>query len=851
MNVNDNIQNSKILEAEALNNCNSEPIQTPGYIQSHGALLVFHVHSLCITYASKNITDYFDLDFEKLFDLSARAVFNREDFHDLSNVASRKAAFQQSLQVKTITCHGAPIDLSLFRVGDHVVVELIPQYNSSSSKLINSHLKWVLDTINALDDVQDILEQTLSILKSVTQFDRLKAYMFHPDNSGEVVAELNNGKMDSLLGLHFPASDIPPIARQIYSKIAIRHIRNSNDNGTELIAAPQLKSTPLNIALALLRGNSPIHNQYLRNMGVASTLSLPIMIKGKLWGLFALHHKTIVNLSTETLRTAELIGQLASIVLTQKIQQNAEQQLNKLYLEEDELITLNQNKFYLQKFWNTNAVKLKALINCHGVSYQIDDHILVHGSCPSRKAIVSIAKTVLQQDTNIFHTAKLTTISQEDCGNSKGVLSLCVHRDAPKVIIYFFRDALTKAITWAGNPQKDLEFTKEGVRLHPRSSFNTFKATSKEQSKLWNSETLHLAEMAMVAFKKAIAVEKATTARLNTVVKELNHRLRNILTLVRSISKQTDNNGITVKDYIYILEQRILTLAKANDLLTASFYNAIDITSIFKTIILSLYDRPEQLSLEGPDTKISSEITSLIVLITHELTTNAIKYGAFSTPKGRIAIKWYHEKEGLNIEWKETDGPAVSPPKKIGFGTNIIENAIKYEFDGASKMHFLKEGLLVKLIIPRNLIDNKKNHKFVLDQVKEMPSIKSKKKATHLNVLILEDDFITAQDLQHAIAKLAVKNIDMFSNQKEAFQALNTNTYHLALLDVNLKKETSLHIAKYCKLHQIPFYYITGYGNSFIEGSNFPEAPILLKPTSTEQVINIVTHHILNTSHES
>lgn len=851
MNANKNIQNSKILEAEALDKCNSEPIQTPGFIQSHGALLAFDFHSLLITYVSKNITNYLNLDLETLFEQSARAIFNREDFHDISNVASRQAAFQQSLQVKTITCNGTPMDLSVFRVDDNVILELIPHYSLTGSQTTNSQLKWVLDTINALDTVDAILERTLSILKPITEFDRLKAYIFHPDNSGEIVAENNNGKMDSFLGLHFPAFDIPPIARQMYSKIAIRHIRNTDDDGIELIAAPQLKSTPLNISLGLLRGNSPVHNQYLKNMGVSSTLSLPIMVKGKLWGLFALHHNTIINLSTETLHTVQIIGRIASMALAQKIQQNAEQQVNKLYLKGDELITLNQNVFYLQKFWNTNAPKLKELIDCHGVSYQIDDHILVYGSCASRKTILAIANVALQEDSHIFHTENLSTISKKNNENSKGVLSLCVNADAPKIVICFFRDALEQDITWAGNPEKDIAYTKEGVRLHPRSSFNAFKATYKDRSKLWSSETLHIAETAMTAFQKAVNVEKATTARLNTVVKELNHRLRNILTLVRSISKQTDNNGITVKDYIHALEQRILTLAKANDLLTESFYNAVAITALFKTIVLSLYDRSEQLSLEGPNTKISSEITSLIVLIAHELTTNAIKYGAFSTPKGRVTIKWYHGKDGLNIEWRELHGPSVRPPKKVGFGTNIIENAIKYEFDGSSEMHFLEAGLFVKLVIPNHLIDNKETHKFVLDQVEKVRFSEPHKTTAHLNVLILEDDFITAQDLKQAIVELDVKSVDMFSNQKEALQALNTGTYHLALLDVNLKRETCLDIAKHCKLHHIPFCYITGYGTSFLEGNNFPEAPVLLKPASTEQIINIVTHHILNASHES
>ncbi len=841
MSFNNDIQNSKILEAKALETCNNEPIAIPGRIQDYGALIAFNVDTLEMTYVSENITDYFDVNIKTIFNLSILTLFTPKDFHDISNIASHKATFSQRKQVKTTVLHTKKVDLSLFRVDANVVIEIIPLQSSIATYSTNSHLKWILDSIKSLDDVQDILEQSVAGLKNITQFDRVKAYMFHPDNSGEVVAEHNNGEMDSFLGLHFPASDIPPVARQLFSKIAIRYIENVNGGNAALLAHTSVKDIPLNLTLSLLRGNSPVHNQYLKNMEVSSTLSLPIIVKGNLWGLFALHHKEVIELPSEILYTAELIGQIAGMVLTQKIQHKTDLKLKKLHLKGDEFITLNQNNLHLQKFWEAYAVKLKSLLDCDGVCYQIEDKLFVYKSCPPKNTILSIAKEFKKNNApSLYHSSNLAF----DTSTTKGVLALCIHLEVPKVHMYFFRNEIEQNISWAGNPKKDIEFTKENVRLHPRSSFNIFKETNKGHSKLWDSETLYLAEAALLTFQKAAVTEKATTARLNTVVRELSHRLRNILALVRSISRQTANDNITIESYVNSLEQRIIALAKANNLLTDSFYNAVEIRIIFESVILSLCDRPEQLHLKGDSAKISSEVMSMLVLIIHELTTNAIKYGAFSQPNGQIAIKWYKVTNGLIIEWKELGGPKVNIPTKKGFGTSIIENAIKYEFDGASEVHYLKDGILAKFTIPAHLIGENEAPMFVLDQIENTVIKIPRKKAKRLDVLILEDDFINAQDLRNMISKLDINSVSTFSNQKDALNAMNATDYHLALLDVNLKQETCLNIAKICHKKNIPFYYITGYGSSFLKGNGFPKAPVILKPLSTQKITDIINHHI-------
>ncbi len=732
------------------------------------------------------------------------------------------------------------VDVSLFRVPQYVVLEITPTHNNFNTYKINAELKWILNTIKASNNIDTILTQAVNCFRKVVDFDRVKALRFYPDYSGEIVAESSNGKMDSYLGLNFPAADLPVIARKLLEKINIRHIQNTADNGVKIFSSS--KTLPdLNLTQSLLRGNSLIHNQYLRNMGVSSTITIPILFKGKLWGLFSFHNKATKSLTAEVVSALEVIGQVINMLIEEKIKKNTEKKISNLYLNGEEFVTLNQNALYLQKFWSAHAKKLKALIECDGVAYSIDKKILVYGNCPSKNSIASLSQH-LSAEKHIFYTTNITSLSSEDFGTSRGLLALCVNHGNPNICIYFFRNAIEQNINWAGNPKKDISFTKEKIRLHPRSSFNEFIENNKEHSKLWDSQTLTLAEAALETFKKAVYIEKISTERLRIVIQELNHRLRNILALVRSISRQTADPKISIENYTNSLEKRILALAEANNLLTDNFYNAVSIRAIFKKVIFSIYNNQDKVTLEGMEVKLTSEITPMIVLIIHELSTNAVKYGALSVAKGHVKINWEIKDKGLCITWEELNGPKVTPPKQFGFGTTIIKNAISYEFDGTSKIEFNDTGIKVSLEIPHHLIGENKDPVFVLEQVEDLALLKNENETLKtFNVLILEDDFINAWDMEKSISSISTHVVKSFAKQEDALLALDKDSYQLALLDVNLKNETCVDVAKACSKKNIPFYYITGYGKSFLKEKAFPLAPILLKPITAETLQEIIS----------
>ncbi|MEM9337774.1 MAG: HWE histidine kinase domain-containing protein [Bacteroidota bacterium] len=842
-NLEDELRNSKAIEEEALAKCNNEPISIPGGIQSYGALLAFDFDTLRITYASDNVQSLLTLPGD-LFSLTVREVFTSEDYHIISNIASHRSTFKQREHVKVVKgSAGRLLEVSLYRTTQHVVLEFIPQKGAATNSNINSHVKWVLDQIREAKTVEQVLQITVQSLQSITGFDRVMAYKFHLDDSGEVVAEANNQAMETYLGLRFPAEDIPTQARAIYSRVSIRSIYSTMTEDTNVLAANETLP-PLDMTLGILRANSPVHAQYLRNMGVGASISLPIMIGGKLWGLFAHHHHEEVALSSDLSYSAELIGQMVSMVLEQKIEQLADLKVKNLQLQGDDFVTLNQDKRHLNTFWENYATKLKSFISCDGVAYQLNEQVLVHGSCPSPSTIKEIGRIVVEKALGpTYQTDELMRLELEEPQSSRGVLVLQIHELSPPVFIYFFRDEVLKKVVWAGNPQKDIVVEKTGVRLHPRSSFRQFNELNEGRSEPWDSETLILADVALKKLKQVALNEKFTNERLKIVIQELNHRIRNILGLVRSISRRSAESGNSIEDYVDSLEQRILALSKANNLLTSDTQTPVLLKNLLLQIIPPLCGDQNNLELQGADVKLSPQITPTVVLIIHELTTNAVKYGAFSTKEGSVVVSWDISEKSLNIKWKERGGPPVHPPEKVGFGSGIIENAISYEFGGASKMDFQEDGLLVRLTIPHDYVgEHGANQQFALEQVLEAKYAQPAKGL--VNVLILEDDFINAQDMKDIITKQPVNEVALFSNPEQALAAVRSKTFHLALLDVNLRNETSLDVALECAKADIPFYYLTGYGDAFLKDGVFPKAPVLLKPLSTERLKELVGRYL-------
>jgi light-regulated signal transduction histidine kinase (bacteriophytochrome) len=302
-----------------LTNCDREPIHVPGSVQPFGFLLAL-LSDFTICIASENVSAF--LGFEpseimqrpitEVFSESAvKAIRTRVDY--LAGPDAVERMFGVELQEG-----GKRFDVAIHFSGAYLVIEAEPSViepDVNSGELV----RLMLGRVRKTSGLRELAQEAARQAKILTGFDRVMVYRFHPDGSGEVIAEVATSGLEPFLGLHYPASDIPRQARILYQRNWLRIIADVNARPVLLSSAATHSATLLDLSMSVLRSVSPIHIEYLQNMGVAASMSVSILREGRLWGLFACHHYYSPRyVSFERRTAAELFGQMFSWILNQQ-----------------------------------------------------------------------------------------------------------------------------------------------------------------------------------------------------------------------------------------------------------------------------------------------------------------------------------------------------------------------------------------------------------------------------------------------------------------------------------------------------------------------------------------------------
>ncbi|WP_158625455.1 response regulator, partial [Asaia sp. W19] len=250
--------------------------------------------------------------------------------------------------------------------------------------------------------------------------------------------------------------------------------------------------------------------------------------------------------------------------------------------------------------------------------------------------------------------------------------------------------------------------------------------------------------------------------------------------------------------------------------------------------------QPSAVTLEGPNLWLSGPALSVAALTLHELATNAAKYGALSKPSGNLRISWFLDEEPGNwvLEWTETGGPPVTPPKGNGFGSILLERAIPHELGGTSVREFRPEGLFIRLSFPVR-------HAVLVSETAIEPVVEDLPIATAAQsellhsayVLLVEDQLLIAMETEQALGAYGVRNIRTVSSVYEALQAIRERAPDVALLDFNLGKESSHEVATLLRKKRIPFLFATGYADRTMIPREFQDVPVLRKPYSIKNAV--------------
>jgi light-regulated signal transduction histidine kinase (bacteriophytochrome)/CheY-like chemotaxis protein len=827
-----------------LTNCDREPIHVLGAVQPFGFLLAVNTDWL-VVHASTTSLRYLGLAPD---DLLGKPLTQVMSGHAIHNIRGRLQIMRGADAVERmfglpLMDGGEDFDLALHYSGRLLIIEGEP---SQADALIEaaSAVRSMTTRIAARATFEEFCHEAARQVRALTEFDRVMVYRFGPDGAGEVVAESVRPGVGSFLGQRYPASDIPVQARALYERNWLRIIADINAEVSPIIPRTSASGEPVDLSMSMLRAVSPIHIEYLRNMGVAASLSISILRDGKLWGLFACHHYAPKHISYERRTAAELFGQLFSLTLESREREIETRRMAEARNLHDRMmnavVKTSQGADSLSPYLDD----LCRLVHCDGLAVWLEGRLTLRDSTPDASDVHTLIRLLREKDTHsVFATHEIAAMLPSAAAwsdKAAGMMAVPLSR-TPRDYLIFFRKEEAKAVVWAGQPTKLVQVGPLGDRLTPRKSFEAWKETVRGQSRPWTMIERSLAEsmrasLLEIVFRLTdIADEERQRAnqRQELLIAELNHRVRNILGLIRGLISQSRSGVSTVEQFAEVVGGRVQALARAHDQITRHQWGPGALSDLITAEAEAyLSTKAERVKLSGDPTALAPDAFSILSLVIHELMTNSAKYGALCDQRGQVTIDWARDAKGdLIIDWREREGPPVKPPTRRGFGSTIIEHSIPHDLNGEVSLDYRPEGFQARIRIPGRYVTTEGVAVSVTQPKRTDGPVRAPER-----MLVLEDNMIIALDLEDMLTRLGVKQVTVASSVAQALEALAEEPPPFAILDVNLGLETSFPVADALQAAGVPFAFGTGFGDSAAFPDRFRDVPVLQKPYSAESV---------------
>jgi light-regulated signal transduction histidine kinase (bacteriophytochrome) len=451
-----------------LTDCDREQIQFIGSIQPFGALLATDRHSIIVAAAfgpmfhetaelfiGKHLREFFGKNFDRIFE----SIDGR---HEPSAPFLIRDSFDRWLTC--IAYHQG--ELTIFEI------ERVPDRPVDLASV-----KFVLDRGENLESYLSFVAENLRI---VTGFDRVMIYKFSSDWHGEVVAESLNELSPSFYGHRFPASDIPVPARNLFSKVWVRMIVNVDDTLIPILGPAGAK---INLEKSILRASSPIHLEYLRNMGVVASMTLSLKCDGELWGLIACHHFSPRYLTGEERSFFSIVARILSTRITALLVSETAQAVSRIskFLKPINRDLVESN---LHEFVRDNKNDLSKLIDCQGFSFVDGETIISEGHALEKEELRLLIQALDKAGLHVFHTDCIEELDVSLKNFNKVVAGIIAVKFDGRWLIWN-RHELEQTILWAGNPNKLRYLGDESLALSPRKSFQAWKQDVQGRSLQW------------------------------------------------------------------------------------------------------------------------------------------------------------------------------------------------------------------------------------------------------------------------------------------------------------------------------------------------------------------------------
>lgn len=483
--------NHDALLKAALAQCEKEKIHQPGSIQPHGALLQLD-QDFKICQASDNLSAFCHQSAQQLIGQSFRLLAGQAGIRQLESLQGlgdwRHTAM---VELEIMTGKGPrSVNALVSRSSSNWLVEFEPAH-LTDQQLFQQLFIPIRDSLWQLDGITDFDSYTQRIVSQVRQltgYDRVMMYQFDANWDGEVIAESKIENIGSYLGHRFPASDIPAQARRLYTRNLIRVIVDTEAEPVALYPATTKDQKPTDLSYSAFRHFSPIHLEYLRNMGVRATLTISLLQNGRLWGMLACHHQQPKKISLRERELYEFIGKTVSI----KLSSFENQARNRYNQELDQLLNratkaLKQEQPLAEVIQQDSSAWL-ALTQAQGMMLCLEGRTHQFGRLSRETEMADFIQQQLQASSSQFfvtdHLSALYAPAAHFTELCSGLLAIRLNDQATSFLAWF-RPSITRTLKWAGEPHKGLITDKDEPRMSPRRSFAAWTQIYQDKSAPW------------------------------------------------------------------------------------------------------------------------------------------------------------------------------------------------------------------------------------------------------------------------------------------------------------------------------------------------------------------------------
>jgi light-regulated signal transduction histidine kinase (bacteriophytochrome)/CheY-like chemotaxis protein len=789
-------------------------------------LLTCDRHSLDILRISANAPDILKIP-GLLPERNLREIFDATFIHQSLNALSEGITLGRPALL--FNCHphekSPRVDATISLFHDEIIIECETAGGEDRNNTAHSRLHMMTGRLRNITDLPTLFNITTRLLKGITRFDRILVCRFLGDTSAKIVGERHNPGMNSFLN------------HRIITDISFYHTENFKRNtsfvtvdiNSENIPHIRAKNAPCEpLMQTQFREPTEYYRTFLEYMGVRASLDVSLIVDSRIWGSILCHSINPCRLSLSERNIIKIFGEFISLRIMVILRTTRLAAIRSTHALINSFIRGTKTINKLPAQLSQQLHQFIPFIACDAVALRIDGKWSYSGTILSDKYLYEIIDEFQKQVTNnIWHTCNLYNQDEKhpsDCGNITGALVIPIS-SLPEDYLVFLRKEEIEIIDRPLAGQKE----KQTEQLYGHSSRWTDEEL--ETAALLRSTLIELLGM---HHQNQLAIKTRKKNHQQLINQELTHRIKNILTVVQTLLTAPPPTDRPIEEQHSILRGRLNALAYAHDQLITSG-NGGYLKHLLEAELRPYISAHDTIIMNGPNLFLNGQALSIITLVIHELTTNAVKYGALSVSSGQIKIDWHldQKQNQFILFWQETGGPEPHPKRHKGFGSTLISGAIPYELGGSVHQDFRSAGLFIHFVIPSHYVEpateiSSPTFNFGNDMSAHIQGMQIYLQET--NILIVEDQFLIVMEIEDALKKARTASVHSVASEAEALAAVQKQRPDLVLLDLNLGSGTSFSFAKFLKNEDIPFIFLSGHVDNTILPADLRNIRLLIKP---------------------